>query len=107
MEIYTNTIKTNSSTTPLARVMHTNMTRVGNIDPTDPLQLSEAELVAGRCLSAEHDAHASLRSMGQCMAMGQATGASAVLAVQKGAMPRAIPIATLRQSLLNLGEILS
>ena len=29
-------------------------------------------LVAGRCLSADHDAHASVRSMGQCMAMGQA-----------------------------------
>ena len=37
-------------------------------------------LVAGRCLSATHDAHASVRSMGQCMAMGQAAGTAAALA---------------------------
>jgi hypothetical protein len=197
--------------TPLAGVMATNMTRVGNIDPTDPLQLSEAEsegrqqameytrflidkvpgyehaavanlstqigvresrrifgeyrlsrqdvisarkfddaiaqcgapieehhaggdtrweylpegetydipyrclipqkveglLVAGRCLSADHDAHASVRSMGQCMAMGQAAGAAAVLAAQKGIMPRAVSQNTLRQTLLDVGAILS
>ncbi|MRS05515.1 FAD-dependent oxidoreductase, partial [bacterium] len=39
-------------------------------------------LVAGRCLSADHDAHASVRSMGQCMAMGQATGVAAAQAIQ-------------------------
>jgi hypothetical protein len=36
-------------------------------------------LVAGRCLSATHDAHASVRSMAQCMAMGQAAGTAAAL----------------------------
>ncbi|HXQ55044.1 MAG TPA: FAD-dependent oxidoreductase, partial [Actinomycetes bacterium] len=34
-------------------------------------------LVAGRCFSATHDAHASVRSMGQCMAMGQAAESGA------------------------------
>lgn len=38
-----------------------------------PLGL-ENVLVAGRCFSATHDAHASVRSMAQCMAMGQAAG---------------------------------
>ena len=38
-------------------------------------------LVAGRCFSATHDAHASVRSMAQCMAMGQAAGTAAALAV--------------------------
>ena len=34
--------------------------------------------VAGRCFSATHDAHASCRSMGQTMSMGQAAGVAAV-----------------------------
>lgn len=37
-------------------------------------------LVAGRCFSATHDAHASIRSMAQTMAMGQAAGTTAALA---------------------------
>ena len=47
-------------------------------------QRVEGLLVVGRCLSADHDAHASVRSMGQCMAMGQAAGASAALSVRSG-----------------------
>ncbi len=62
-------------------------------------------LVAGRCLSAAHDAHASVRSMGQCMAMGQAAGVAAALAVQKNTAPRALSTDTLRQSLRNLGAV--
>ena len=40
----------------------------------------EGLLVAGRCFSATHDAHASARSMATCMAMGQAAGTAAALA---------------------------
>jgi hypothetical protein len=70
-------------------------------------QKVEGLLVAGRCLSADHDAHASVRSMGQCMAMGQAVGVAAMLAVQKGSMPRALSQSTLRQALLDVGAILA
>jgi hypothetical protein len=42
-------------------------------------------VVAGRCLSATHDAHASVRSMGQCMAMGQAAGTGAALGIPRDA----------------------
>jgi hypothetical protein len=63
-------------------------------------------LVTGRCLSADHDAHASVRSMGQCMAMGQAAGASAVLAVSNDKALREIKISGLQDSLHQLGAIL-
>ncbi len=63
-------------------------------------------LVAGRCLSADHDAHASVRSMGQCMAMGQAAGAAAALSLRAGCHPHDLPAATLRQTLRDLGAVL-
>ena len=63
-------------------------------------------LVAGRCFSATHDAHASVRSMAQCMAMGQAAGTAAAHAVASGREPRAIDVAALRDRLRGDGAIL-
>jgi FAD dependent oxidoreductase len=63
-------------------------------------------LVAGRCFSATHDAHASARSMATCMAMGQAAGTAAALAAKAGIRPRAIPAADLRARLLADGALL-
>ncbi len=63
-------------------------------------------LVAGRCLSADHDAHASVRSMGQCMAMGQAAGAAAALAVSQKCQPREVSIPRLQSLLRRLGAVL-
>jgi hypothetical protein len=63
-------------------------------------------LVAGRCLSATHDAHASARSIGQCMGMGQAAGAAAVQALEANVAPRAVDTARLQHTLLDLGAIL-
>jgi glycine/D-amino acid oxidase-like deaminating enzyme len=48
-------------------------------------------LVAGRCFSATHDAHASIRSMAQCMAMGQAAGTLAAMAVSSGEVRKVDP----------------
>ncbi|ADH91583.1 FAD dependent oxidoreductase [Ancylobacter novellus DSM 506] len=42
-------------------------------------------LVAGRCASATHDAHASMRVAGVCMALGEAAGVAAAQAVLAGA----------------------
>ena len=64
-------------------------------------------LVAGRCFSATHAAHASVRSMAQCMAMGQAAGTAAALAVAAGTTPREIPFAVLRDRLAADGAILA
>jgi hypothetical protein len=63
-----------------------------------PQQLDNV-LLAGRCLSATHDAHASVRSMWQCMAMGQAAGTVAALAANQQATPRALPFAELQARL--------
>ena len=66
----------------------------------------EGLLVAGRCFSATHDAHASARSMATCMAMGQAAGTAAALAAELGIVPRAVPAATVRTRLLEDGALL-
>jgi hypothetical protein len=63
-------------------------------------------LVAGRCFSATHDAHASVRSMAQCMAMGQAAGTAAAMAVAAGRDPRDIDVAALRSRLRSDGAVL-
>jgi 2-polyprenyl-6-methoxyphenol hydroxylase-like FAD-dependent oxidoreductase len=69
-------------------------------------QRARSLLVAGRCLSADHDAHASVRSMGQCMAMGQAAGVAAALAAERGTDPAEVSIDELQARLRALGAIL-
>lgn len=66
----------------------------------------EGLLVAGRCFSATHDAHASARSMATCMAMGQAAGTAAALAAANGGTPRQLDVSRLRQRLLADGALL-
>jgi hypothetical protein len=61
-------------------------------------------IVAGRCLSASHDAHASVRSIGQCLAMGQAAGVAATLA--KDGDLRGVDVDALRGRLSDMGAIL-
>jgi hypothetical protein len=63
-------------------------------------------LVAGRCFSATHDAHASVRSMGQCMAMGQAAGTAAALAAAGRLDPHELPFSRLRAALAGAGAVL-
>jgi len=58
-------------------------------------------LVAGRCFSATHDAHASARSMATCMAMGQAAGTAAAMAIKSQKTPRSLDASALRNCLLE------
>ena len=62
-------------------------------------------LVAGRCFSATHDAHASCRSMAQTMTMGQAVGTAAALAVAGDELPHAINVSHLQERLLEMGAL--
>lgn len=66
----------------------------------------EGLLVAGRCFSATHEAHASARSMATCMAMGQAAGTAAAIAARDGTLPRAVDAGALRGRLLADGALL-
>jgi hypothetical protein len=56
-------------------------------------------LIAGRCFSSTHDAHASVRSMAQCMAMGQAVGTAAAMMVHEGKSPQELSVTSLREKL--------
>ena len=69
-------------------------------------QLVEGLLVAGRCFSATHDAHASARSMGTCMSMGQAAGTAAALAAADGAVPGGLDAGRLREHLAEQSVLL-
>ena len=63
-------------------------------------------LVAGRCISGTHRAHASYRVMTPCMAMGEAAGVAAALAAAKGLMPREVESGTIRTELTGRGVAL-
>jgi hypothetical protein len=69
-------------------------------------QTLENVLVVGRCFSATHDAHASVRSMAQCMAMGEAAGTALGLCLRLGRTPRELPIGLLRDHLRSVGAVL-
>jgi glycine/D-amino acid oxidase-like deaminating enzyme len=63
-------------------------------------------IVAGRCLSATHDAHASARSIAQCMAMGQAAGTLAALSSAARTAPRRVDVELLQRHLRRDGALL-
>jgi glycine/D-amino acid oxidase-like deaminating enzyme len=59
----------------------------------------ESLLVAGRCLSAEHEAMASARVTAQCFSYGHAIGHAASLAVKGRVPPRSLSGAEVREAL--------
>jgi hypothetical protein len=63
-------------------------------------------LVAGRSVSATHEAMAAIRVMPPCFAMGQAAGSAAAMAVNGGYEPRDTPIPALHERLRADGAIL-
>lgn len=63
-------------------------------------------LTPGRCFSATHDAQASIRSMAQCMAMGQAAGTVAAMAASGDGQVREVGLDDVRERLVGDGAIL-
>jgi hypothetical protein len=63
-------------------------------------------IVAGRCISADHVAHSSLRVMPICAALGQAAGTAAAMAIQKGCTPAELDAGQLVEKLVQQGQSL-
>ncbi len=63
-------------------------------------------LVAGRCISTTHEAMAAIRVMSTCMAMGEAAGRAAAMAVRQHLTPDAVNVQDLRNQLLTHGVYL-
>jgi hypothetical protein len=63
-------------------------------------------LVAGRSISASHEALAAVRVMPPAFAMGEAAGTAASLAARAGIAPRNVDIAALRHALRSQGAYL-
>lgn len=61
--------------------------------------------VAGRCLCSDRLANSALRVQASCMAMGQAVGANAALAVQSGETPSRVPLEAVRKALREHGAV--
>ncbi|MFA7005996.1 MAG: FAD-dependent oxidoreductase, partial [Verrucomicrobiia bacterium] len=74
---------------------------LGALIPKD----SKNMMVAGRCLSSDRLANSALRVQASCMAMGQAAGATAALAVCAATTPLNVPLADIRRSLAKHGAI--
>ena len=66
----------------------------------------EGFLVAGRCLSAEHEAMASARVTAQCFSYGQAIGMAAAMSLRDGTPPRQLPVSDLRDALRKNGAVI-
>ena len=66
----------------------------------------ERLLVAGRCVSATHEALGAIRVMPPSFAMGEAAGTAGALAAQEGVPPRRVPVGWLRDTLREHGVYL-
>jgi hypothetical protein len=64
-------------------------------------------VVAGRCVSSDHLAHASMRGSATCMATGHAAGVAAAVAAQGGTTLRGADIGVIQDTLRAQGAILS
>lgn len=62
-------------------------------------------IVAGRCVAGDADANSAYRVEASCMAMGQAAGAAAALAVKRGGDFLTVPLPELRALLRRHGAI--
>jgi hypothetical protein len=60
-------------------------------------------LVAGRCVSATHEALSAIRVMPICMVMGQAAGTAAAMCLRNGCGPKELDLSALQAQLISDG----
>jgi hypothetical protein len=63
-------------------------------------------LVAGRCVSASHEALGAIRVMPPSFAMGEAAGTAAAIAQAEDLTPREVPVGWVQELLLKHGSYL-
>lgn len=69
-------------------------------------QTIEGLLVAGRCSAMDHEAMAATRVMSTCMALGEAAGVAARIAIADGVEVSGVDVAKVQQALLDNGAFL-
>ncbi len=63
-------------------------------------------LASGRCISATHEGMAGARVMGTCVAVGQAAGTAAALAIADGVSPAEVDVPSLQETLRADGQLI-
>ena len=63
-------------------------------------------MMAGRCVSSDRETNSSLRVKASCMAMGQAAGTAAAIAVREGMDAAQVPVDMVKQTLDENGAII-
>ena len=66
----------------------------------------DALLVAGRCISATHEAAGTTRVSVQCMVTGEAAGTAAAMCIRQNVQPRDLDVSGLRKKLADNGVVL-
>lgn len=63
-------------------------------------------LVAGRCVSATHEALGAIRVMPFCFGMGEAAGTAAAISIQDGVIPKKVDTKKLQKVLAEQGAFI-
>ena len=74
---------------------------LGSLIPEGP----DGVLMAGRCVSGDAEAMEALRELHCCWTMGEAAGAAAAMAADRGCEPSELPVAELREKLTASGVV--
>ena len=69
-------------------------------------QTVENIVVAGRCISCDHDSLGTIRTIPTCMYTGQAAGVAAALAVRQGSLLRALDVALIQDALIGQNAVI-